>query len=249
MNEPWWNTDLTVLKDFYRQVRKMVQRLAPQAYFVFHNSFRYDVNQWNDLFRDDDIDKVVMDHHYYQAFNNPSPFNTVKDSCDDYEQNAAYAEQFKYQVWFGEWALATDVCALWLGGFNDGNTPQQQECQMVDCPVTYLPSEFTNATVDPSIDINGPFGYGIDGDATNYTIRAGKCTKDSAYFSDDDVKQIAKCALESYNKHLDGHFMWTAHNELEERWDYIKAYDMGWLNQTVSVSSEKSQMEPSSEFI
>lgn len=44
INEPWWNTDLDILKDFYRQVRKMVQKYSPQAYFVFHDSFRYDVN-------------------------------------------------------------------------------------------------------------------------------------------------------------------------------------------------------------
>ena len=29
VNEPWWETDLDVLKDFYRQVRKMVQRYSP----------------------------------------------------------------------------------------------------------------------------------------------------------------------------------------------------------------------------
>lgn len=52
----------------YRTVRKLVQRYAPQAYFVFHDSFRYDENVWNDLFRDDDVEKVVMDHHYYWAF-------------------------------------------------------------------------------------------------------------------------------------------------------------------------------------
>ena len=94
---------------------------------MFHNSFRYDNNQWNDLFRDDDIELVAMDHHYYQAFNSPA-FTTVEDSCNDYESNASYAAQFKYEVWFGEWALATDVCAMWLGGFNDGNTQPQAEC-------------------------------------------------------------------------------------------------------------------------
>lgn len=26
--------------------------------------------------------------------------------------------------------------------------------------------------------------------------------------------------------------MWTAHNEIEEKWDYVKAWDLGWLNQT-----------------
>jgi hypothetical protein len=24
--------------------------------------------------------------------------------------------------------------------------------------------------------------------------------------------------------------MWTAHNELEERWSYVKSWDMGWIN-------------------
>lgn len=129
VNEPWWNSDLTILKDFYRQVRKMVQRYAPQAYFVFHDSFEYSADVWNDLFRDDDIDKVAMDHHYYQAFTSPA-FTTVNDSCNDYESNANYAESFKYEVWFGEWALATDKCAHWLSGFNDDNNPPMQfACQ------------------------------------------------------------------------------------------------------------------------
>lgn len=61
-----------------------------------------------------------MDHHYYQAWNRD--MNTVEQFCQDYERNALFATQFKYEVWFGEWSLATDVCAHWLGGFNDGNT-------------------------------------------------------------------------------------------------------------------------------
>jgi len=43
----------------------MVQRYAPQAHFVFHDAFTYDPTVWNDLFADDDIEKVAMDHHYY----------------------------------------------------------------------------------------------------------------------------------------------------------------------------------------
>ena len=50
-------------------------------------------------------------------------------------------------------------------------------------------------------------------------------------FSADQVNTIAGCALQSWNKHLKGHFLWTAHNEIEEKWDYIPAYDLGWLNQ------------------
>lgn len=26
--------------------------------------------------------------------------------------------------------------------------------------------------------------------------------------------------------------MWTAHNEIEEKWDYVKAWDLGWINKT-----------------
>lgn len=51
--------------------------------------------------------------------------NTTEQFCQDYETNAAQAKNIKYDVWFGEWALATDVCAMWLGGLNDANTDPQ----------------------------------------------------------------------------------------------------------------------------
>lgn len=59
-----------------------------------------------------------MDHHYYQAWD--QNLNTVEQFCEEYERNAAIADTIKFDVWFGEWSLATDVCAMWLGGFNDG---------------------------------------------------------------------------------------------------------------------------------
>jgi len=34
-------------------------------------------------------------------------------------------------------------------------------------------------------------------------------------------------------KHNVTGFFWTAHNELEERWDYVKAWDAGWINTSV----------------
>lgn len=65
VNEPWANSNMPALKDFYRKVRKLMQKHAPQATFVFHDAFQYNATVWNDLFLDDDIDKVAMDHHYY----------------------------------------------------------------------------------------------------------------------------------------------------------------------------------------
>ena len=48
------------------------------------------------------------------------------------------AKTIKYEVWVGEWSLATDVCATWLGGFNDANTDASRTCQRVECPASYM---------------------------------------------------------------------------------------------------------------
>ena len=60
-------------------------------------------------------------------------------------------------MWVGEWALATDVCALWLGGFNDANTAAVFDCEYVDCPTPYLPAD-TAVDLDRTADLLGPFG-------------------------------------------------------------------------------------------
>lgn len=77
--------------------------------------------------------------------------------------------------------------------------------------------------------------YGPYGDLRNQTtIQEGKCWTDSAHFNDDEVKQIAQCALDAFDTHTNATFMWTARNEIEARWSYIEAYDNGWFvrNQT-----------------
>jgi hypothetical protein len=30
--------------------------------------------------------------------------------------------------------------------------------------------------------------------------------------------------------------LWTAHNEIEAKWDYVRAWDLAWIN-TTAVSS------------
>jgi len=39
VNEPWWNTPLPTLKDFYRKARDIVHGVNPDVLFVFHDSF------------------------------------------------------------------------------------------------------------------------------------------------------------------------------------------------------------------
>lgn len=64
----------------------MVQFYAPQAYFVFHDSFHPDAKEWLVLF--EDYEKVAMDHHGYMAFASYSEANTTK-ICEDYDRDNA----------------------------------------------------------------------------------------------------------------------------------------------------------------
>lgn len=79
---------------------------------------------------------------------------------------------------------------------------------------------------DRTSDFLGPYGYAPK---EFNTVQKGKCSTDSSVYSPEDVKTVAKCALASWNKHLKAHFLWTAHNEINYKWDYIKAWDMGLL--------------------
>lgn len=182
VNEPWWNTPLTPLKDMYRAVRPLVQKYAPNAKFVFHDSFRYDPNIWNDLFADNDIHNVVLDHHYYWAFEDY--VHDITTACNDAKYFTGLADQIKYEVWFGEWSLATDNCAQHLNGFNDGTPNKFYTCAQVDCPRSYLPDGVAT-DFDRSAAMLGPFG---NSDNTRNAIQKGKCFSDSDYFSWTQVK-------------------------------------------------------------
>ena len=117
---------------------------------------------------------------------------------------------------------------MWLGGFNDGNTDPQFECEKVDCPKSYLPEEFA-VDFDREADILGPFGTQ---NSTDVCIMKGQCNSDSTFFSNAQIETIARCALQSFDDYLDATFMWTAHNEIEARWDYVKSWDNMWINKT-----------------
>ena len=223
VNEPWWNSDIPALKDFYRSVRKEIQKVNPAVKFVFHDSFLPYANIWNDLFADDDIENVVLDTHTYMAWD-PTR-NDIGAYCDNYGSRlySSDIQDIKYDVWVGEWSLATDVCAFWLGGFNDSNTEYQFECNWVDCPYSYLP-EPHNVDFDRTAATLGPWG-----ESDRSMVRNGKCPIDSNYFSDSDVQRLGDCTRYIFDHSVEGQFLWTFRNELEVKWDYIKAYEKGWI--------------------
>ena len=232
VNEPWYATDLDTLKTFYRDVRTMMKEQQPRLIFVFHDSFNFNSGVWNDLFEDDDMENVVMDTHQYVAWWNVADHQgDVGSYCDDYG-GILYgtAPNVKYPVWVGEWALATDVCATWLGGFNDANTDvdASRPCQRVECPASYLASQAVD--FDRTAAELGPYGQsGQNLSSDHAIIKNGQCTIDSAHYGEDEVMRLGQCFMNIFNGAVNGHFMWTVRNELEPRWNYITAYDKGWI--------------------
>ena len=238
VNEPLAGTDLPLLKWFYRNVRQILRTYRPDAQFVFHESYHYDAETWNDLFSDYDMDNVILDTHQYLAFG--AKFESdVMVHCDNFKEMLAPAKKIKYPVWVGEWAIATDTCAHWLNGFNDHRDAFAQKCAWVDCPKSYLPDDLA-VDFDREADILGPFG----GDTTLGAIQKGQCMVDSEYYSKQQTMQLAKCMVEAFNDNVAGHFIWAAKNEMqEERWSYTQAFDAGYLDP--SVTFELPGQEPS----
>ena len=51
--------------------------------------------------------------------------------------------------------------------------------------------------------------------------------------------QIADCTVQFIDDNFDASFMWTAHNEIDFKWDYMRTYDAGWfrsLDKTKAVA-------------
>jgi len=67
-----------------------------------------------------------MDTHQYTAWWERK--DEISAYCSDYQGVFNNMNNIKYPIWVGEWSLATDVCAFWLGGFNDSNTEYQFDC-------------------------------------------------------------------------------------------------------------------------
>jgi len=171
---------------------------------------------------DEDYSNVIMDTHQYFAW--WSAQDDIGDYCDGYgEMFYDTAPQIKYDIWVGEWSLATDVCAHWLGGFNDSNTAYQYECQKIECPYSYLPAEYA-VDFDRQAPTNGPYGT-----SARSTIEYGECYNDSQHFSSKDVGRLGQCSYDIFNGTVEGQFLWCMRNEIESKWSYVQAYDEGWL--------------------
>jgi len=137
----------------------------------------------------------------------------------------------------GEWSMATDPCAMWLNGFNDSsNQVKHHDCEWVECPRSYLADEFA-IDFDRTAEQLGPFGTGTESMPKN-----GQCPRDSAKWSSDKhMTKLGKDYIDMFDKHLHGQFFWNFRNELEPRWNYITAYDNGWLSSNTTSTIEPAE--------
>jgi hypothetical protein len=146
---------------------------------------------WNDLFHD--TDKVMLDTHFYTAWYGAN--KNIGSYCDAYGNGMKTAQKIKYDVMVGEWSLATDTCAMWLGGLNDANSTYVFECESVPCPTSYLPEPY-NVDFDRTADDLGPYG------SSAQTVSYGMCSSDSSFFSDADVTTLGYCVYAAFNDNI-----------------------------------------------
>lgn len=102
------------------------------------------------------------------------------------------------EVWFGEWAFATDNCAQHLNGFNDGVMNAHGKCAQMDCPRTYMP-DGVGTDFDRTADMLGPFGHS---DNSRNSIQKGLCWTDSLEFNQTQIQDLAKCSLSEMEKNV-----------------------------------------------
>jgi hypothetical protein len=102
------------------------------------------------------------------------------------------------------------------------------KCDRILCPDPYFSvGLIPNAPPDPSKGIQPPYGTG----GPSY-VEYGTCPIDRAFPEDIErkgIKSFAYAQLYSYDLHTHGWFFWNFRTELESRWGYSKAVDMGWL--------------------
>ena len=113
---------------------------------------------------------------------------------------------------------------MWLSGFNDAKGHYPFECEMVECPYSYLAEEFATDFDRTAEEALSPFGS-----SSVSTPIKGMCPRDSAHFHDKKIAKLGADYIETFDKEASGHFFWNFRNEMEPRWNYITAYDNGWL--------------------
>ena len=82
INEPWYNTPMDVLQEFYWQSYRIVQANKPDWITLMHDSFRLRLDVWGNFMTD--CSNYALDTHIYQAWAWPSDlWYFAERACED----------------------------------------------------------------------------------------------------------------------------------------------------------------------
>ena len=75
----------------------------------------------------------------------------------------------------------------------------------------------------------GPYG---EDPQKRSVVKKGKCSIDSDFYPESDVLKLGQANMQAFDDLVEGQFLWNFRNELEPRWNYVTAYDNGWISQS-----------------
>jgi len=106
LNEPHFNTDLDIIRDFYVKAYNRLRKIIPDKYIVMHDAFR--LSSWEDFFKDNNFTNVILDTHMYQVFDKHQADTNLEEHLEmALNRNKVLREIEKFvPVVVGEWSLA-----------------------------------------------------------------------------------------------------------------------------------------------
>ena len=242
INEPWENTPIYILKNFYKNVYDLLIKYnLYNKILILHDSFRPDKWKSYKFLEKNDKPKlkIYLDTHQYMAWGKPIPFN-------DYIKGAKLWKQpySVFDIIVGEFSLATDNCIMWLNGFMD-NYPgfPLQKCFLEECPYKDDNLHYIN-------NVNkGPFGTGYSQPTKNgmcpttipiylnknISLEYNWIKESKDYNTADKEKYYArKLFLEltsSFEKESSGWIFWNFDIESSSyQWSFLKLIDKNYIN-------------------
>ena len=254
LNELWQFTPLDVLKAFYWDAYWAVRAAAPTWLFVVHDSLRLD--EWQGFMKG--CRAVALDTHVYQAwFDIRSQDSFLENACS-WRQRVNAVQRATLPLLVGEWALATDNCAMVSEKRATQCTQRTRAHDTSRLSPTHhhlslslsllLCSGSTASTTTPpgfpkvscaQADCPQPYVSDIPGPPKgpspgpwgtgNSAPSFGKCPTSKPWENEEDIMpRLAQHHLSAFDEAA-GWFYFNFKHELHPYWSWQTAWRRGWL--------------------
>ncbi|KAJ2396500.1 hypothetical protein GGI05_001089 [Coemansia sp. RSA 2603] len=206
LNEPSrWKWPVADILSFYNEAYDIVHTLAPDAYFMIHDTF-LSPNDWPSLVSAN-WTNALMDTHIYQMFddymvtlNETAHIEMVRTMA----QNITQFDRKQFGVVVGEFSAATHDCTKYINGFGRGSrwdgsidyANGQKHCPFDTCTCT------------------GDYGGNVTEFSTHYKRF---------------LRRYVDAQLGIYDQEIVGWFYWNFRTEMAPEWDYLLGVEQGWI--------------------